>query len=61
MFFAKKTFADCSLLPRQRMPHPKFWKTFAYSHKTAKFVKVFRYTVRVALYDVSKAPIVVNG
>ena len=41
--FADKTFADCSLLPRQRMPRTKFFgkKTFAYSHKTAKFAKVF--------------------
>ena len=42
MIFAEKTFADCSLLQCQRMPHPKFRKEiFAYSHKTAKIAKVF--------------------
>ena len=45
--FTEKTFTDCSLLPRQKIPHPKIsWrKTFANSRKTAKFVKVFRCTV----------------
>ena len=43
--FAEKTFADCSLLQRQKMPRPNFAeKTFAYSHKTAKFTKVFSLT-----------------
>ena len=34
---------DCSLLPRQRTPPPTNFaeKTFANSHKTAKFTKVF--------------------
>ena len=43
MIFAEKTFADCSYLLRQRRPRPKVCaeKTFAYSHKTAKFAKFF--------------------
>ena len=41
-FFTEKTFVDCPLLPCQRMPRPNFAeKTFMYSHKTAKFAKVF--------------------
>ena len=42
--FTEKTFTDCSLLLRLRMPRPKFHgKTFAYNHKTAnaKFAQVF--------------------
>ena len=40
--FAEKTCADCSLLQRQRTSRPKFrGENFAYSHKTAKFAKVF--------------------
>ena len=41
--FVEKTFADCSLLLRQRMPClPNFMeKTFANHHKTTKFAKVF--------------------
>jgi len=41
--FVEKTFVDCSLLLCQRTPHPKFHssKTFANSHKTAKFAQVF--------------------
>ena len=41
MIFTEKTFAGCSLFQPQRTPHPNFAeKTLAYSHKTAKFVKV---------------------
>ena len=47
--FAEKTFADCSLLQRQRTPPPKF-RGEKYTHKTAKFApsKVFRGTCRRA-------------
>ena len=37
-----KTFVDCLLLPHQRTSRPKFHgETFANSHKTVKFAKVF--------------------
>ena len=40
--FAEKTFADCSLLLRQKATLPNFAeKTFKNSHKTVKFMKVF--------------------
>ena len=40
--FMGKTFADCLLLPHQRTSRPKFHgETFANSHKTVKFAKVF--------------------
>ena len=45
VIFVEKTFVDCSLLLRQRTPCPKFHnfteKTFATSHKSAKFAKGF--------------------
>ena len=43
MIFKKKTFADYSLLLRQRTPQPQVLqeKTFTIRHKTAKFAKVF--------------------
>ena len=40
--FTEKTFTDCSLvLPKDAMPLNFTEKTFAISHKTSKFVKVF--------------------
>ena len=40
--FTEKTFADCSLLLRQKSHTPNFAeKTFTNSHKTAKFANVF--------------------
>ena len=40
--FAEKTFADCSLLQPKVATPPNFAeKTFANSHKIAKFAKVF--------------------
>ena len=40
--FAEKTFADCLLVPPKDTMVPNFLEnTFANSHKTSKFVKVF--------------------
>ena len=42
MIFVEKSFMDCLLVPLKDATPPNFtMKTFANSHKTSKFVKVF--------------------
>ena len=46
IFFAEKTFVDCSLVPPKDATPPNFTKkTFANSHKTSKFVNLNHYMV----------------